>query len=67
MRYDHIHNQGEPNLARGYNTPSAGHDYRSKTYRGWSPFLGIAWQPSENILLFANASRTWRAPVIDEQ
>ena len=29
--------------------------------------MGIAWQPSENILLFANASRTWRAPVIDEQ
>ncbi|OAM40066.1 TonB-dependent receptor [Eikenella sp. NML120348] len=67
LRYDHIHNQGEPNVARGYNTPSAGHDYRSKTYSSWSPFLGIAWQPNDNALLFANASRTWRAPVIDEQ
>lgn len=67
LRYDHIHNQGEPNVARGYNTPSAGHDYRSKSYSGWSPFLGVAWQPNENTLLFANASRTWRAPVVDEQ
>lgn len=67
LRFDRIRNQGVPNAAPIYNTPAAGHDYRSRTYGGWSPFFGISWQPSPAVLLFANVSRTWRAPLIDEQ
>ncbi|QMT41439.1 TonB-dependent hemoglobin/transferrin/lactoferrin family receptor [Neisseria shayeganii] len=67
LRYDYVKNQGTPNAAPIYNTPSAGHDYSSKSHSGWSPFFGISWQPSPAVLLFANVSRTWRAPLIDEQ
>lgn len=67
LRYDRIRNEGQENWAKMYNTPAAGHDYRSKTYGGWSPFFGINWQAHPNVQLFADISRTWRAPVIDEQ
>lgn len=69
LRYDHIRNQGRGNWASAYQSPdpAVGHDYRSKTYRGWSPFFGITWQPADSALLFANVSRSLRAPVVDEQ
>lgn len=67
LRYDHVHNQGEGNLAPIYHNPAAGHDYRSRSYRNWSPFLGLTWQAQPGILLFADVSRSHRAPLIDEQ
>lgn len=69
LRYDEYKNYGQANLASLYNStdPQVGHDYRSKKYTGWSPFLGIRWDINPNLSLFANVSRTWRAPVVDEQ
>lgn len=67
LRYDHIQNQGDANQAPRYNDPTAGHDYSAKTYTGWSPRLAIAWQPIDYMTWFANVSKTWRAPRIDEQ
>lgn len=67
LRYDHIRNQGQKNAAARYNNPTAGHDYRSKTYNLWSPHLGITWQQTPNLLWFADIGRSHRAPVIDEQ
>ncbi len=69
LRYDHVTNTGRPNLAPRYNDsdPLAGHDYSSVTYTGWSPHLGTIWKATRNVSLFADVSRTWRAPVIDEQ
>lgn len=67
IRYDHVRNQGQANLASLYNNKAAGHDYSSKSYRFWSPFLELTWQPTKYALLFAGVARTWRAPVIDEQ
>lgn len=69
VRYDHVTNTGQPNRAPRYNDsdPSAGHDYSSVTYTGWSPHLGVMWKATSNLSLFADVSRTWRAPVIDEQ
>lgn len=69
VRYDHVTNTGKPNLAPRYNSsdPDAGHDYSSVTYTGWSPHLGAMWQVTPRFSLFADYSRTWRAPVVDEQ
>ncbi|QUG74753.1 TonB-dependent hemoglobin/transferrin/lactoferrin family receptor [Erwinia sp. E602] len=69
VRYDHVTNTGRPNSAPRYNdsAPLAGHDYSSVTYTGWSPHLGAIWKATKNVSLFADLSRTWRAPVIDEQ
>ncbi|MDX7990003.1 TonB-dependent hemoglobin/transferrin/lactoferrin family receptor [Xenorhabdus littoralis] len=69
VRYDHIKNVGEENKAPRFNnkSPEANHDYRSVTYTGWSPHLGVMWQASKNLSLFADISRTWRAPLVDEQ
>lgn len=67
LRYDHITNQGYGNQAPRYNDPAAGHDYSDKTYAGWSPRLALAWQQTDNLSWFANISRTWRAPRVDEQ
>ncbi|TKY81955.1 TonB-dependent hemoglobin/transferrin/lactoferrin family receptor [Pectobacterium polonicum] len=69
VRYDHVTNTGRPNIAPRYNSsnPAAGHDYSSVTYTGWSPRIGALWKATDNLSLFADASRTWRAPVIDEQ
>ncbi|MDC8758542.1 TonB-dependent hemoglobin/transferrin/lactoferrin family receptor [Janthinobacterium fluminis] len=68
LRYDHVASQGVPNLAPRYNSPlpEAGHDYRAVTHQGWSPRLGVFWQTSSNMALFADLSNTWRAPTIDE-
>ncbi|WP_228858315.1 TonB-dependent hemoglobin/transferrin/lactoferrin family receptor [Xenorhabdus sp. PB61.4] len=68
-RYDHIKNTGEKNKASAYNnmSPEINHDYSSVTYAGWSPHLGTIWQAHKNLSLFADISRTWRAPVVDEQ
>ncbi|MDG0798109.1 TonB-dependent receptor [Pectobacterium punjabense] len=69
VRYDHVTNTGRPNIAPRYNSsnPAAGHDYSSVTYTGWSPRIGALWKATDNLSLFADTSRTWRAPVIDEQ
>ncbi|MDE1479188.1 TonB-dependent hemoglobin/transferrin/lactoferrin family receptor [Xenorhabdus bovienii] len=69
VRYDHIKNIGEENKAPRYNNklPEINHDYSGVTYTGWSPHLGILWQTNKNLSLFADISRTWRAPVVDEQ
>lgn len=67
LRYDHITNTGKPNRAPRYNDPGAGHDYSSKTYTGWSPRLALAWKQADYLTWFANISKTWRAPRIDEQ
>lgn len=67
LRYDHIVNNGKPNRALRYNDPLAGHDYSSKTYTGWSPRLAMSWAQTDNLTWFANVSKTWRAPRVDEQ
>ncbi|WP_350305866.1 TonB-dependent hemoglobin/transferrin/lactoferrin family receptor [Photorhabdus viridis] len=69
VRYDHITNTGKPNIAAIYNdsSPNVGHDYSSVTYTGWSPHLGITWKATQNLSLFSDISRTWRAPLVDEQ
>ena len=67
IRYDHINNIGQKNLAPKYNDISAGHDYSQKNYNGWSYYLGLKYDVNHYLSLFTNFSRTWRAPVIDEQ
>lgn len=68
LRYDQVLSKGEPNLASRYNNPNpaVGHDYSSVTYTGWSPRLGIFWTATDNLAFFADVSKTWRAPLIDE-
>lgn len=67
LRYDHVRNRGEENDAPYYNHPQIGHDYSDQTYVGWSPRLSAFWKITPNTALFADYSKTWRAPVIDEQ
>ena len=67
MRYDHVRNRGQANDASLYNHPEMGHDYSNKTYTGWSPRLSAFWKITPHTALFADYSKTWRAPVIDEQ
>ncbi|MFW2105128.1 TonB-dependent hemoglobin/transferrin/lactoferrin family receptor [Acinetobacter guillouiae] len=67
LRYDHIENNGKPNRASRFNNPAAGHDYSSKTYTGWSPRLAMSWKQTDYMTWFANVSKTWRAPRVDEQ
>ncbi|WP_340617548.1 TonB-dependent hemoglobin/transferrin/lactoferrin family receptor [Xenorhabdus entomophaga] len=69
VRYDHAKNMGRANYASQYNdkSPEINHDYSSVTYTGWSPHLGMMWQANKNLSLFADISRTWRAPIVDEQ
>lgn len=67
MRYDHVRNRGQENYAPYYNHPELGHDYSDKTYTGWSPRLSAFWKITPQTALFLNYSKTWRAPVIDEQ
>lgn len=67
IRYDHINNIGQKNLAPRYNNISAGHNYSQKNYNGWSYYLGLKYDVNHYLSLFTNFSRTWRAPVIDEQ
>ncbi|HHF5398654.1 TPA: TonB-dependent hemoglobin/transferrin/lactoferrin family receptor [Haemophilus influenzae] len=67
VRYDHINNIGQKNFARQYNDISAGHDYSQKNYNGWSYYLGLKYDVNHYLSLFTNFSKTWRAPVIDEQ
>ena len=67
MRYDHVRNRGQANDAPLYNHPELGHDYSDKTYTGWSPRLSAFWKITPKTALFVDYSKTWRAPVIDEQ
>lgn len=67
IRYDHVRNRGQENDAPYYNHPELGHDYSDKTYTGWSPRLSAFWKITAQTALFADFSKTWRAPVIDEQ
>ncbi|AYA39542.1 TonB-dependent hemoglobin/transferrin/lactoferrin family receptor [Xenorhabdus nematophila] len=69
VRYDHIKNVGKGNAAPRFNNPlpEAGHDYSGVTYTGWAPHLGIMWKVTPSLSLFSDISRTWRAPVVDEQ
>lgn len=69
VRYDSVTNTGEPNIASMYNSsnPKVGHDYSSKSYHGFTPALGLVWKATPNVSLFADVTRTWRAPTIDEQ
>ena len=67
IRYDHVRNRGQENDAPYYNHPELGHDYSNKTYTGWSPRLSAFWKITPQTALFADFSKTWRAPVIDEQ
>jgi hemoglobin/transferrin/lactoferrin receptor protein len=66
LRFDEVRNDGKKNLAPLYNTPGV-HDYSSQTYSGWSPRLSLYWAPLQQLAFFADYSKTWRAPVIDEQ
>ncbi|WP_193453038.1 TonB-dependent receptor [Pseudomonas nitroreducens] len=66
LRFDHVRNQGKDNDAPIYNNAAQGHDYSSQTYSGWSPRLSLFWTATERLGFFADYSRTWRAPVIDE-
>ncbi|MEX4644597.1 TonB-dependent hemoglobin/transferrin/lactoferrin family receptor [Haemophilus influenzae] len=67
VRYDHINNIGQKNLAPQYNDISVGHNYSQKNYNGWSYYLGLNYDVNHYLSLFTNFSKTWRAPVIDEQ
>lgn len=69
IRYDNVLNEGQQNVAEMYNSndPTVGHDYSSKRYTGLTPALGLVWKATPNISLFADVTRTWRAPTIDEQ
>ena len=67
MRYDHINNIGQKNFAPQYNDISVGQNYSQKNYNGWSYYLGLKYDVNHYLSLFTNFSRTWRAPVIDEQ
>ncbi|HHV6900313.1 TPA: TonB-dependent hemoglobin/transferrin/lactoferrin family receptor, partial [Haemophilus influenzae] len=67
VRYDHINNIGQKNFAPRYNDISLGHNYSQKNYNGWSYYLGLKYDVNHYLSLFTNFSRTWRAPVIDEQ
>ncbi len=69
LRYDHVRNRGEGNDAPYYDNPDPtfGHDYSDQTYTGWSPRLAGFWRVTPTQGLFADYSKTWRAPVIDEQ
>lgn len=69
VRYDYVKNKGKGNLAQTYmeKDPLIAHDYRLVSYDGFSPHLGILWKTTPNLTLFGDISRTWRAPVIDEQ
>jgi len=69
IRYDNVLNEGQQNVADMYNSsdPTVGHDYSSKRYTGLTPALGLVWKATPNISLFADVTRTWRAPTIDEQ
>ncbi|NMX65434.1 TonB-dependent receptor [Pseudomonas sp. WS 5079] len=69
LRYDHVVNRGKANDAPYYSNPDPayGHDYSDRTYAGWSPRLAAFWKVTPDVVMFANWSRTWRAPVIDEQ
>ena len=69
VRYDHVANTGRPNDAPRYNNPAPWPDMTTAASRiaGWTPHLGVVWKAARSVALFADASRTWRAPVIDEQ
>jgi hemoglobin/transferrin/lactoferrin receptor protein len=69
VRYDHVRNRGEANEAPFYASqdPSFGHDYSDRTYTGWSPRLSAFWRMTADVGFFVDYSKTWRAPVIDEQ
>ncbi|HHF1759713.1 TPA: TonB-dependent hemoglobin/transferrin/lactoferrin family receptor, partial [Haemophilus influenzae] len=67
VRYDHINNIGQKNFAPQYNDISVGQNYSQKNYNGWSYYLGLKYDVNHYLSLFTNFSRTWRAPVIDEQ
>ncbi|MFV0887385.1 TonB-dependent receptor [Metapseudomonas otitidis] len=67
MRFDAVRNQGKENLASVYNNAALGHDYSAQEYSGWSPRLSVFWRVNDNVGLFADYAKTWRAPVIDEQ
>ena len=66
LRHDQVRSVGQPNLAPRYNDPRAGHDYSAVTHSGWSYHLALAWRASSRLQFFADAGRSWRAPVIDE-
>jgi hemoglobin/transferrin/lactoferrin receptor protein len=66
LRYDQVRTAGQPNFAPRYNDPAAGHDYRPVYHSGWSQHLSTKWQATATTALFADAGKTWRAPVIDE-
>ncbi len=38
----------------------------ARTYDGWSPALGLTWQPSENQTVFAALSRSFEPPTHDD-
>lgn len=67
VRYDHINNIGQKNFAPQYNDISVGQNYSQKNYNGRSYYLGLKYDVNHYLSLFTNFSRTWRAPVIDEQ
>lgn len=67
LRFDAVNNKGKENLAPLYNNATLGHDYSSQQYSGWSPRLSVYWRVTEQVGLFADYAKTWRAPVIDEQ
>ncbi len=44
-----------------------GHNYSQKNYNGWSYYLGLNYDINHYFKFIYKFSRTWRAPVIDEQ
>ncbi|GGY22470.1 TonB-dependent hemoglobin/transferrin/lactoferrin family receptor [Paludibacterium paludis] len=65
-RFDQVTTHGVPNLAPAYNNPAGGHDYRPTRHSGWSPRLGAIWRATSRLSFYADVSKTWRAPLIDE-
>ena len=66
LRFDQVLNEGKPNVASRFNQPSAGHDYRSKRYQGFSPRLGLYYRLNADTALFGDISHTFRAPSVDD-
>jgi iron complex outermembrane receptor protein len=53
---------------RGYDDRFAGNGDRSdeRTFRAFSPKLGLLWRPLETLQVFANASRAYEPPLVLE-
>ena len=67
LRFDHVKNEAFARVP-GYSStdPKDKHDFRSVNYQGFTPRLGVYWQPNETAALFADYTHGWQAPTVDE-